>query len=106
VPYERAVRTAHWLLARRALSDPTALAYYRVFAPADTPVADMVGVAGLRWAIEASFEDAKGAVGLDHYEVRKWTAWYRHITLALLAHAYLEVTRHHAEAGKKGARPA
>jgi SRSO17 transposase len=106
LPYESAVGTAHWLLARRALSDPTALAYYRVFAPADTPVADMVGVAGLRWAIEASFEDAKGAVGLDHYEVRKWTAWYRHITLALLAHAYLEVTRHHAEAGKKGARPA
>ena len=106
VPYESAVGTAHWLLARRALSDPTALAYYRVFAPADTPVADMVRVAGLRWAIEASFEDAKGAVGLDHYEVRKWTAWYRHITLALLAHAYLEVTRHHAETGEKGARPA
>jgi SRSO17 transposase len=106
LPYERAVGTAHWLLARRSLSDPTALAYYRVFAPADTPVADMVRVAGMRWAIEASFEDAKGAVGLDHYEVRKWTAWYRHITLALLAHAYLEVTRHHAEAGKKGARPA
>jgi len=106
VPYESAVGTAHWLLARRSLSDPTALAYYRVFAPADTPVADMVRVAGLRWAIEASFEDAKGAVGLDHYEVRKWTAWYRHITLALLAHAYLEVTRQHAETGKKGARPA
>ena len=106
LPYESAVGTAHWLLARRSLSDPTALAYYRVFAPADTPVADMVRVAGLRWAIEASFEDAKGAVGLDHYEVRKWTAWYRHITLALLAHAYLEVTRHHAETGKKGARPA
>jgi SRSO17 transposase len=103
LPYESAVGTAHWLLARRSLSDPTALAYYRVFAPAATPVADMVRVAGLRWAIEASFEDAKGAVGLDHYEVRKWTAWYRHITLALLAHAYLEVTRHHAEAGEKGA---
>jgi SRSO17 transposase len=105
LPYESAVGTAHWLLARRSLSDPTALAYYRGCAPVDTPVADMVRVAGLRWAIEASFEDAKGAVGLDHYEVRKWTAWYRHITLALLAHAYLEVTRHHAEAGKKGARP-
>jgi SRSO17 transposase len=105
LPYESAVGTAHWLLARRSLSDPTALAYYRGCAPVDTPVADMVRVAGMRWAIEGSFEDAKGAVGLDHYEVRKWTAWYRHITLALLAHAYLEVTRHHAEAGKKGARP-
>jgi SRSO17 transposase len=105
VPYDSIAGTAHWLLARRSLSDPTEVAYYRVFAPTDTPVAEMVRVAGLRWAIEASFEDAKGAVGLDHYEVRTWTAWYRHITLALLAHAYLEVTRHHAEAGKKGARP-
>ena len=93
----------HWLLARRSLSDPTACAYYRVFGPADTTVAEMVRVAGMRWAIEASFEDAKGAVGLDHYEVRKWTAWYRHVTLALLAHAYLEVTRLHANEGKKGA---
>jgi SRSO17 transposase len=103
VPYESAPGTAHWLLARRSLSDPTEVAYYRVFAPTDTPVAEMVRVAGMRWAIEASFEDAKGAVGLDHYEVRKWTAWYRHVTLALLAHAYLEVTRLHAAAEEKGA---
>jgi SRSO17 transposase len=103
VPYESAPGTAHWLLARRSLSDPTEVAYYRVFGPATTPVAEMVRVAGMRWAIEASFEDAKGAVGLDHYEVRTWTAWYRHVTLALLAHAYLEVTRLHATAGQKGA---
>jgi len=102
VPYDSVAGTAHWLLARRSLSDPTALASYRVFAPTDTPVAEMVRVAGMRWAIEASFEEAKGAVGLDHYEVRKWTAWYRHITLALLAHAYLEVTRRHATAEEKG----
>ena len=103
VPCESSPGMRHWLLARRSLSDPTACAYYRVFGPADTSVAAMVRVAGLRWAIEASFEDAKGAVGLDHYEVRKWTAWYRHVTLALLAHAYLEVTRLHAHASKKGA---
>jgi SRSO17 transposase len=103
VPYESAPGTAHWLLARRSLSNPTEHAYYRVFGPADTPVATMVRVAGMRWAIEASFEDAKGAVGLDHYEVRTWTAWYRHVTLALLAHAYLEVTRLHANAEEKGA---
>jgi len=103
VPYESAPGTAHWLLARRSLSDPTEHAYYRVFGPADTPVATMVRVAGMRWAIEASFEDAKSAVGLDHYEVRTWTAWYRHVTLALLAHAYLEVTRLHANAEEKGA---
>jgi SRSO17 transposase len=103
VPYESAPGTAHWLLARRSLSDPTEHAYYRVFGPADTPVATMVRVAGMRWAIETSFEDAKGAVGLDHYEVRTWTAWYRHVTLALLAHAYLKVTRLHANAEEKGA---
>jgi SRSO17 transposase len=56
----------------------------------------------MRWAVEESFEDAKGAVGLDQYEVRKWTAWHRHVTLALLAHAYLEVTRREATAGEKG----
>jgi SRSO17 transposase len=106
VPYESAPGMAYWLLARRSLSDPTAFAYYRVFGPADTPVADMVRVAGRRWTIEASFEEAKGAVGLDHYEVRKWMAWYRHITLALLAHAYLEVTRLHANAEQKGGLPA
>jgi SRSO17 transposase len=106
LPDESSPGMSHWLLARRSLRDPTACAYYRVFGPADTPVAAMVRVAGMRWAIEASFENAKGAVGLDHYEVRKWTAWYRHVTLALLAHAYLEVTRLHAHEGKKGARSA
>lgn len=106
LPYASAPGTAHWLLARRTLRDPTEFAYYRVFGPTETPGTEMVRVAGMRWAIEASFEDAKGTVGLDHYEVRKWTAWYRHVTLALLAHAYLEVTRLRATEGKRGALPA
>ena len=99
---------AHWLLARRSRRDPIELAYYRAFGPATTPLAALVRVAGARWAIEESFEAAKGAVGLDQYEVRKWDAWYRHITLALLAHAYLAVTRRHAGADDwgKGGRPA
>ena len=65
-----------------------------------------VGVEGTGWAMEESIEEAKGVVGLDDYEVRKWNAWYRHITLALLAHAYLEVTRRNANQveGKKGDR--
>ena len=96
LPYACLPGTAHWLLARRSLRNPTELAYFRAFGPDDTPVAELVRVAGLRWAIEEGFADAKGAVGLDEYEVRKWRAWYRHITLALLAHAYLEVLRHHA----------
>jgi SRSO17 transposase len=61
---------------------------------------ELVRVAGTRWAIEESFETAKGEVGLDHYEVRRWPGWYQHITLALLAHAYLAVTR--AAAVEKG----
>jgi SRSO17 transposase len=86
------------ILARRALADATELAYYRVFAPADTPVEVLARVAGTRWAIEECFERAKGAVGLDHYEVRRYDAWYRHITLCLLAHAYLAVARVHGAA--------
>jgi SRSO17 transposase len=95
----------YWLLVRRSLSDPTDLAYYVCFCPADTPLEQLVTVAGTRWAIEECFESAKGEVGLDHYEVRRWPGWYRHITLALLAHAYLTVTRARAEKGTRK-RPA
>jgi SRSO17 transposase len=85
---------------RRSIADPTELAYYVCFCPAETPLAELVRVAGTRWAIEESFESAKGEVGLDHYEVRRWAGWYRHITLALLAHAFLTVTR--TQAAEKG----
>jgi SRSO17 transposase len=80
-------------LFRRSLEDETDNAAYRTFAPAGTPLSEFVRVAGFRWAIEDSFESAKGEVGLDQYEVRRWISWYRHITLAFLAHAYLTVTR-------------
>jgi SRSO17 transposase len=93
LPYTTAAGMAQWLLARRSVSDPSELAYYRVFGPAETPVGEMVRVAGRRWTIEEGFEQAKGEVGLDQYEVRRYDAWYRHSTLALLAHAYLEFTR-------------
>ncbi len=93
-----------WWLARRSLSDPTELAYYLVCAPAETTLQQLVAVAGTRWAVEESLETAKGEVGLDQYEVRKWTGWYRHVTLALLAHAFLTVTRAQAVGvdGQKG----
>lgn len=105
LPYEATSGMVQWLLIRRNRSDPTELAYFRAFGPETTALDDLVRVAGMRWAIEESFEDAKGSVGLDQYEVRKWNAWYRHITLALLAHAYLEVTRREATAGEKGGQP-
>ncbi len=94
----------YWLLARRSIAKPTELAYYVCFGPAGTTLAELARVAGTRWAIEECFEEAKGEVGLDEYEVRRWDGWYRHITLAMLAHAYLTVIRHQAlEQGKKGA---
>jgi SRSO17 transposase len=86
----------YWLLVRRSVEKPDERAYYVCYGPAQTPIEELVRVAGTRWAIEESFEQAKGEVGLDHYEVRKWAGWYRHVTLALLAHAYLAVTRGHA----------
>ena len=82
-----------WLLARRSLSDPGELAYYVCFGPADTPLVTLVQVAGSRWRVEEAFEQAKGEVGLDHYQVRQYLAWYRHITLAMTALAFLAVTR-------------
>ena len=82
-----------WLLIRRSLSDPSKRAYYRVSGPASTTLSQAVQVAGRRWSIEEGLEEAKGEAGLDQYEVRGFRAWYRHITLALLAHAVLVVTR-------------
>jgi SRSO17 transposase len=108
LPYDATTGMAHWLLVRRSLSDPAKQAYYRVYGPADTGVETMVRVAGQRWCIEVAFEEAKGLVGLDQYEVRGWTAWHRHITLALLAHAALVSARAGtippAVAGERGAR--
>jgi SRSO17 transposase len=92
-----------WVLIRRSLSQPWKRAYYRAWGPAQTTLAQLVQVAGKRWTIEAGIEEAKGEVGLDHYEVRTWQGWYRHLTLALLAHALLVVLRTETQdAGKKG----
>lgn len=87
-PEER--RSGHWLLIRRSIEPEPKYAYYVVYAPrAVAGLAKFVEIAGQRWHIEAGFEATKGECGLDHYEVRKYHAWYRHITLALVAHAAL-----------------
>jgi SRSO17 transposase len=93
---------AHFLLARRSLSHPDELAYYFVFGPVTSRLEQIAQVAGTRWQIEQAFEVAKQEVGLDEYEVRHWNGWYRHITLAMVALAYLTVVRRHARAAPKG----
>src|SRR3954449_3589077 len=93
------------LLVRRSIAEPDKLTYYLTFAPDGTPVSTLVSVAGTRWTIESCFEAAKSEVGLDQYEVRSWTGWHRHITLAMLAHAYLAVLRKAANGGRGSARP-
>jgi SRSO17 transposase len=87
-----------WVLARRSISTGE-VAYYRCFGRRGTRLRDLVRVAGARWAIEESFQTAKNEVGLDQYQVRRYDAWYAHITLAMAAAAFLVVTRA-AEAAK------
>jgi SRSO17 transposase len=91
----------HGLLVRRSVSTPEELAYYLVFAPAGTSVEEIVRVAGTRWSIEDFFKLAKGQVGLDHYEVRSWQGWHRHMTLALWALAILAVETARAKRGSR-----
>ena len=86
-------RWLHALLVRRNGADRKDLTYYVVFAPANTSLATLAGVAGRRWAVEECFEVAKQEVGLADYEVRSWHGWYRHITLAMLALALLVALR-------------
>ena len=104
IPLRPALRDGwvHALLVRRHPTDPDEVAYYLVYAPVGTPVAEIVRAAGCRWAIEDVFKLAKRQAGLDQYEVRSWTGWHRHTTLALLALAILAV----AAAEKGGPRSA
>jgi len=82
-----------WLLFRRSLSDPSEVTAYIAFAPVGTGLAEQVRVAGMRWTVEESIQCATGEVGLDHYEVRSFTGWYRHMSLAMWAGAFLSVIR-------------
>ena len=104
LPYWTDEGWAQWLLIRRSIAKPGELAFYRAYGRDEATVEDLARVAGTRWAIEEGFERAKGEVGLDHYEVRRWEGWHRHVTLCLLAHAFLEVTRASAASGEKGGR--
>ncbi len=85
-----------WLLARRSTSHPSDIAYYLASAPRTVPLHHLAAVAGTRYTVEQCIEEAKGETGFDHYEVRTWPSWYRHITLTLLAHAWLADCRQRA----------
>lgn len=78
-----------WLLIRRSRRDEQDFAYYLVFAPAGTDLAELAGAAGLRWTIEECFQRAKEELGLDHCEARSWHGWHRHMTLCMAALAFL-----------------
>jgi hypothetical protein len=88
-----------WLMARRSITDPTDIAYYVSNAPQSTFLQSMAEVASARWSVETTIEEGKGETGLDEYEVRYWHSWHRHITLSMMAHAWLASIRQ--EAGEK-----
>jgi SRSO17 transposase len=78
-----------WLVLRRNLENPSILKYYFSNAPANTPVIEFVRISGMRWPIETIFEEAKGEVGFDHYEMRSWLGWHHHMLLVSMAHYFL-----------------
>jgi len=87
----------HWLLARRKITEPGQapgeIAYYVCFGPRRSTLVDLAWIAGSRWRIEECFQQAKNEAGLDHYQVRSWRAWHAHITLSMLALAWLAGTK-------------
>jgi SRSO17 transposase len=89
-PSDPARSGQHWLMIRRNRTSGE-LAYYRCWMPHPVPLAVLVRVAGRRWSIEERIKTSKGLVGLDAHQVRRWRSWYRWVTLAMLAHAFLVV---------------
>jgi SRSO17 transposase len=94
----------YWLLGRRSLADPEQIAYYACYGPRRCSTADLAWTAGSRWHIEECIQQAKGEAGLDQYQVRAWRAWYAHVTLSMLALAWLAASK--AQAEKRGPVPA
>ena len=90
-----------WIVFRRTLGETPELKIYLSNAPAHTPLAVLVRMAGMRWPIETAFEESKGGLGLDHYEVRSWLGWHHHMTLCLLAHHFLVRARLRVKKGRR-----
>jgi SRSO17 transposase len=98
-----------WVLIRRPLpapghTKPPELKYYLSNAPADTSLAELLRICGMRWPMECCFEEGKGELGLDQYELRFWRGWYHHMTLVILAHHFL--VRLHQRLMARSAPPA
>jgi SRSO17 transposase len=89
----RADGLCRWVLLRRSVEKPEELAYYLCLAPGEAALRELAEAAGQRWSIECCFEAAKQETGLDEYEVRSWHGWHRHITLSMLALAFLAAVR-------------
>jgi hypothetical protein len=90
-----------WIVFRRTLGDTPDLKVYLSNAPLATPTTVLVRVAGMRWPIETVLEEAKGGLGMDHYEVRSWLGWQHHMTLCLLAHHFLVHARARVKKGRQ-----
>ena len=88
----------HYCMIRRSIDDGE-LAFYHCHNPNRAGFGELVNVAGSRWPIEECFGSSKNEVGLDEYQVRKYNAWHRHITLAMLTHSFLTITAHQAKKG-------
>jgi SRSO17 transposase len=93
-----------WLLARRSISDPKQIAYYLAYVPARTSLQALIRIASTRYTVEQCIEEAKGETGLDEYEVRFWYSWHRHITLSMMAHAWLTSIRQQEQEKKASER--
>ncbi len=93
------------MLARRSVTEPSEIAYYVSNAPLDTPLLKLAQIASTRFAVEECIKEAKGEVGLDHYEVRGWDSWHRHITFSLMAHTWLTAIRQQAARNTDGPAP-
>jgi SRSO17 transposase len=100
---ERPHGLVKWVLVRRSIPDPTDRAYYLCLAPPGASGKDLAVAAGMRWSIESCFEAGKQEAGLDDYEVRSWDGWHRHVTLSMLALAFLAAVRAKAAAAAAAA---
>jgi len=99
VRYDNDTGQVRWLLVQRSTRRRDDYTYYRAYGPRGLPLAQLARTAATRRTAQESLEQAKGEVGLDEYEVRRWNAWHRHVTLCLLAHASLQVARTRAKIG-------